>query len=209
MANLQKDETGQWFCLQCNFASRKVSHVKTHIESKHVQTGGFICSLCSKVRATRESLRKHIARLHWNICRSLNSTIFFVGSDELIEQNMQKDEFGIWGYMQCEFTSNKTNNLRNHIEAKHIQSAGCCQLNTPCNEDAYAQKARKEWNWTIIFSPEWCHKGEDLQGWRWFVYMLWVWLLFQVQDNLPGPHREPPYFYVRLHVSLLPKVLPN
>ena len=64
VANLQKDETGQWFCLQCNFASRKVSHVKTHIESKHVQTGGFICSLCSKVSATRESLRKHIARLH-------------------------------------------------------------------------------------------------------------------------------------------------
>ena len=77
--------------------------MKTHIESKHVQTGGFICTLLK------------------NICRSLNSIIFFVGSDELIEQNMQKDELGIWGYMQCEFTSNKTNNVRNHIEAKHTE----------------------------------------------------------------------------------------
>ena len=65
--NMQKDENGLWYCLQCNFSSRKVSHLKAHVESKHVQTGGFTCSVCSKVSVTREALRKHVARLHTNI----------------------------------------------------------------------------------------------------------------------------------------------
>ena len=66
VANMRRDDAGQCFCLQCNFVSRKVSHMKTHIESKHVETGGFVCPTCSKVSATRESLRQHIARLHGN-----------------------------------------------------------------------------------------------------------------------------------------------
>ena len=84
---------------------------------------------------------------------ALNSIIFFVGLDELIEQNMQKDELGIWGCMQCEFTSNKTNNVRNHIEAKHIQSAGFqCSVCNAVSPTRHAMKMhmlrkhRKEWN---------------------------------------------------------------
>ena len=159
VANLQKDETGQWFCLQCNFASRKVSHVKTHIESKHVHTGGFVCSICSKVSATRESLRKHIARLHWNI-RFSCEVIFFVWLDEVIEQNMWKDDLGIWGCVQCEFSLNRSSKLRNHIEAKHMQSVGFqCSFCNAVSPTRHAMKMhmlrkhRKEWNWTIkLFS---------------------------------------------------------
>lgn len=64
--NIQKDTTGLWYCLQCEFNSRKISHVKTHVESKHVQTGGFSCSVCERVSVTREALRKHMARFHAN-----------------------------------------------------------------------------------------------------------------------------------------------
>ena len=176
VANMRRDDAGQWFCLQCTFGSRKVSHMKTHIESKHVETGGFVCPTCSKVSATRESLRKHIARLHW---------------------------------------TNRSSNTRNHIEAKHIQSGGFqCSLCNAFSPTRHAlkmhmlRKHRKDWNWVVIFSPEWCHKSEDLQDWRWLIQLLWVWLLLEVQDNVPRPRRESPYFHCWVHLSLLPKILP-
>jgi len=62
--NMQKDESGLWFCLQCSFSSRKSSNVKTHIESKHVNSGGFQCTVCPHVCPTREAMRKHMGRIH-------------------------------------------------------------------------------------------------------------------------------------------------
>jgi len=131
-SNMQKDETGLWYCLQCSFSSRKVSHVKTHVESKHLTTGGFICSVCSKVSATRESLRKHMTRLHsavdvWYIQNKLWWTFwhsFILGLDEAIAQNIRKDELGVWSCAQCAYSSDRSSNVRNHIEAKHMTSSG-------------------------------------------------------------------------------------
>lgn len=131
-SNMQKDETGLWYCLQCSFSSRKVSHVKTHVESKHLTTGGFICSVCSKVSATRESLRKHMTRLHsavdvWYIQNKLWLTFwhsFILGLDEAIAQNIRKDELGVWSCAQCAYSSDRSSNVRNHIEAKHMTSSG-------------------------------------------------------------------------------------
>jgi len=62
--NMQKDPSGTWFCLQCSFSSRKSSNVRTHIESKHVNSGGFQCLVCSYICPTREALRKHMTRMH-------------------------------------------------------------------------------------------------------------------------------------------------
>ena len=106
-------------------------------------------------------------------------------------------------------------NTRNHIEAKHIQSGGFqCLLCNAFSPTRHAlkmhilRKHRKNWNWVVIFSPEWCHKSEDLQDWGWLIQLLWVWLLLEVQDNVPRPRREPPYFYCWVPLSLLPKILP-
>ena len=62
--NMQKDSTGTWFCLQCSFSSRKSSNVRTHVESKHVKSGGFQCLVCSYICPTREAFRKHMTRMH-------------------------------------------------------------------------------------------------------------------------------------------------
>ena len=140
----------------------------------------------------------------------------FVGLDALIEQNMRKDESGNWTCSQCGFSSNRSSNTRNHIEAKHIQSGGFqCSLCNAFSPTRHAlkmhmlRKHRKDWNWVVIFSPEWCHKSEDLQDWRWLIQLLWVWLLLEVQDNVPRPRRESPYFHCWVHLSLLPKILPD
>jgi len=158
VANLQKDETGQWFCLQCNFASRKVSHVKTHIESKHVQTGGFICPICSKVSATRESLRKHIARLHWNIAVSTDCFLYRFGwVDRTKYAKRWIRHLGlhaVWLFIKPEQQFEEPYRSQTYTECRiSVFCLWCCQPNTPCNENAYAQKAQESMELNHYFQP--------------------------------------------------------
>jgi len=62
--NMEKRLDGNWHCLMCEFSSKKTSHVRNHIESKHFQGAGFPCTLCSKVCPTRNALSMHFLRKH-------------------------------------------------------------------------------------------------------------------------------------------------
>ena len=66
---------------------------------------------------------------------------------------MWKDDLGIWGCVQCEFSLNRSSKLRNHIEAKHMQSVGFqCYFCNDVSPTRHAMKMhmlrkhRKEWN---------------------------------------------------------------
>ena len=84
----------------------------------------------------------------------------FVGLDELIEQNMRKDETGNWTCSQCDFSSNRSSNTRNHIEAKHIESGGfqclVCNAFSPTRHALkmhMLRKHRKNWKLSCYFQP--------------------------------------------------------
>ena len=47
---------------------------------------------------------------------------------------MQKDDMGVWHCLQCPFNSKRCSVVKNHVEAKHIESAGfmCPLCSTVC-----------------------------------------------------------------------------
>lgn len=61
---MTKNAGGLWQCTQCNYSSKKSSHVQNHVEAKHVQTEGHYCPICSKFCATRNGLMIHKSRFH-------------------------------------------------------------------------------------------------------------------------------------------------
>ena len=63
---INKDYDGQYFCTECNFQSKHYSSITRHIESKHLQTEGFQCGLCSQFCPTRNALTIHNSRYHKN-----------------------------------------------------------------------------------------------------------------------------------------------
>ena len=59
---MHKDENNLWHCTQCGFSSNRSSSTKNHIESKHIESPGFMCSECDTVCPTRNALTMHIGR---------------------------------------------------------------------------------------------------------------------------------------------------
>ena len=58
-------EMGVWRCTLCDYATRKKTHVREHIECKHVDDGQFYnCKFCPKAVKSRNSLRRHVGQAH-------------------------------------------------------------------------------------------------------------------------------------------------
>ena len=55
-----------WKCGQefCNYLTTNKGHLKRHIESKHVDTGGAQCDHCQMILSTRNALYMHVQRHH-------------------------------------------------------------------------------------------------------------------------------------------------
>jgi len=56
---------GKWQCLECGFIS-KSTNVSYHIESKHIISAGYNCSVCSRFCRTRNALSTHMSLKHKN-----------------------------------------------------------------------------------------------------------------------------------------------
>jgi len=55
-------DAGVWRCLMCNMANRHKARVRNHVETHF--NSQQICSICSQVCKTRDSLRKHTTKMH-------------------------------------------------------------------------------------------------------------------------------------------------
>jgi len=55
-------DAGLWRCLKCNVANRHKARIRTHVET-HFQSQQ-LCTMCNQICKTRDSLRKHIAKMH-------------------------------------------------------------------------------------------------------------------------------------------------
>ncbi|QQP58306.1 Broad-complex core protein isoform 6, partial [Caligus rogercresseyi] len=66
MKYVTKDEGNgaNFYCLKCSFKSTHKTTVKRHVESRHFVTDGFRCDQCGKVYKTRETLSKHLLKIH-------------------------------------------------------------------------------------------------------------------------------------------------
>lgn len=64
-----------WGCAQCEYTTKFYATMKTHIESKHVDTGGFPCQFCQHICKTRQAMKMHMYRKH-NAAK-LNPMILF------------------------------------------------------------------------------------------------------------------------------------
>jgi len=63
-AEMHKSD-GQWKCNTCNFNSRKVAHLKEHVQT-HMDLE-FPCTLCGKIMRSSHVLRMHYTRKHSKI----------------------------------------------------------------------------------------------------------------------------------------------
>ena len=54
---------GRWSCTECGFTS-KSTNVKYHIESKHIQSAGYICTICQAFSRSRNALNTHMSTKH-------------------------------------------------------------------------------------------------------------------------------------------------
>jgi len=53
-----------WSCKDCGYMTRKTSSIKEHIEAKHIDNPGVVCSLCKQFCPNRKSLRNHTYKRH-------------------------------------------------------------------------------------------------------------------------------------------------
>lgn len=59
-----RTDDGEYGCADCDYSSKYLNCVKIHIESKHVNTGGFDCPECGKNVPTRNAYKVHRQRNH-------------------------------------------------------------------------------------------------------------------------------------------------
>jgi len=53
-----------WRCLDCGHTSKRTTDLTKHIEAKHIESGGYDCSLCGKHCPSKNSLTAHMSRQH-------------------------------------------------------------------------------------------------------------------------------------------------
>jgi len=63
-SKLLRTSDGSHGCRDCDYTSKHLNCVKIHIESKHLNTGGFDCPECGKNVPTRNALKVHRQRNH-------------------------------------------------------------------------------------------------------------------------------------------------
>jgi len=57
-----------WQCVDCEYSSKLKHNVFEHVESKHIQHDGYLCTICNKTCPSQSALRMHNKRKH-NILR--------------------------------------------------------------------------------------------------------------------------------------------
>ena len=58
------NDPSKWKCCDCDYTTVHKPTLKRHIESKHVETGGYDCSICHVKVKTRRDLKIHQNKKH-------------------------------------------------------------------------------------------------------------------------------------------------
>merc|ERR1712129_467580 len=58
-SRMQKLPNGMWSCTECGYETNYYTALTNHIESKHIETDGFVCEFCQTFCPTRNALKSH------------------------------------------------------------------------------------------------------------------------------------------------------
>ena len=146
---------GVWGCLECNWESKYKSRVFDHVEAKHIETGGYSCTICGKFCPSYSSLKMHKSRYHrelkltWNLIKLILIDYFifkdyeFASINSLVLSKMTK----VGSFRKCSDCSMETKyktRLFEHVEAKHVETSGYeCPT---CNKFLPSLKSLKQHN---------------------------------------------------------------
>lgn len=59
-----KSDDKLFHCRDCNYFTSYLTTMLNHVESKHLTTSGFMCSVCNKFCPTRNALKSHTTKQH-------------------------------------------------------------------------------------------------------------------------------------------------
>lgn len=111
-----------WQCLDCLWTTKNRTRLWEHIEAKHVQSPGYTCQLCYKFCPSKRGLINHKARNHRGAANLDFSIQFYsLDFDDLVKSKTWKDEEGNIRCSDCDYSSKFLTNVKNHIEAHHVQ----------------------------------------------------------------------------------------
>ena len=60
---MQKDASGQWKCLYCDYRNINKGNTEQHIETKHISVQ-YSCDYCDTVCPSKKALHMHKTRRH-------------------------------------------------------------------------------------------------------------------------------------------------
>ena len=152
-----------------------------------------------------------------------NPLSFSSAFDDLVRSKVWKNEAGLLCCCECDFSSQFLTNVKNHIEAKHLQSecqgyncANCGKLFKTKNS-FQTHKSRFKgrcaslnqtnfWIWRF-----WGASGlKSVEGWvGWLLALLRLFILHPVPDQPKRPHWDTPCHLCWISLSYLFQILPH
>ena len=123
-----KDTDGEYACDKCDYTCDTKQLLRNHIEAVHLKVKNYKCSSCSWVCSyNKQTLKNHIKRRH----KEDSSRMITIGCS-LCENNQSHKFCGIHGRkpkkternyscQKCEYTSEKNEHMKMHIEAVHLK----------------------------------------------------------------------------------------
>ena len=137
-----RNELGEhvWECTECSYSHKKKTNTFRHVESKHVSCV-YLCPMCGQSNTCRNSLKQHlnlkhgVSQSYWNKIVLGNKLL----NDPSIEAEVLKkmlataDEMGLkmWQCLDCDYKVKNSNDLRKHVERKHLMCQVFCDI---CNK---------------------------------------------------------------------------
>ena len=64
MVKLSNGGEVTWRCSDCGYVSKKKTNLQEHIEAKHIEQAGVLCTICQLYCVNRKALRNHTYRYH-------------------------------------------------------------------------------------------------------------------------------------------------
>ena len=64
MSKLSSNSETLWRCNDCGYESKKKTNTQEHVEAKHIQSSGFLCTICQHFCLNKKALRNHTFRHH-------------------------------------------------------------------------------------------------------------------------------------------------
>jgi len=117
----------KWLCNYCEFKTGREIYLKEHIMAKHENDRPFSCTYddCSYATVSKNSLKKHVDKVHLKLKESLCDKCDFAATNKSILRMHQADMHGVakpyvCSYIGCNYSTVYANSFRSHTDRVHL-----------------------------------------------------------------------------------------